>query len=86
MPMVQFLRSVLLELLVEQDKDTIRMTFLRIAGAEKLRLLREGLQLFLHHFVLRNMKNLSGELQKVLTEKIVIVEEVLSRGDSKLLL
>ncbi|XP_014669314.1 PREDICTED: nucleolar MIF4G domain-containing protein 1-like [Priapulus caudatus] len=88
-PMVHFLRGVLLELLLEQEEETTRTAFLRLASAAtaaKLRPLREGLRLFLHHFLLRNKHRLPVDTQVALASRVAVAEAALGAADSKVLL
>lgn len=59
-PMVKLIRQIILTILLSDDESVIVEVFSRIAKSEKLFLLREGLLLFLQHFVLKNIEK-SGE-------------------------
>lgn len=64
--MVRLVRQILLGILLNDDENVIVETFSRISKSEKLLALREGLQLFLHHFVLKNVEapSLEGESEE----------------------
>ncbi|XP_030682243.1 nucleolar MIF4G domain-containing protein 1 isoform X2 [Nomascus leucogenys] len=53
-PRVHFLRKVLSILLVETEVEDLSLIFTRISDNPKLGMLREGLKLFISHFLLKN--------------------------------
>ncbi|TRY62892.1 hypothetical protein TCAL_00367 [Tigriopus californicus] len=55
-PRVKFLKLVLGALLGE-DKEVVKRTFSVVGGVSNLRTLREGLRLFLRHFLLKSKKD-----------------------------
>ncbi|CAG04309.1 unnamed protein product, partial [Tetraodon nigroviridis] len=55
-PTVRFLRQVLTKLLKDCDPEDISSIFGRISGIPKLGLLREGLKLFISHFLLKSAR------------------------------
>lgn len=55
-PRVKFLKLVLGALLSE-DKELVKKTFSSVGGVPNLRTLREGLRLFLRHFLLKSQKD-----------------------------
>ena len=57
--MVRLLRQILLAVLLSDDESVISKIFFKISKSEKLLALREGLQLFLRHFVLKNVETLT---------------------------
>ena len=76
--LLRFLRYILLGILLHPSQTDVQTVFLRIANQSKLTVLKGGLQLFMHHFVLRNAeKNESEELQK-LRERIQIADHALN--------
>ena len=65
-------------LLLEQSEDVFKEIFLRVAALPKLKLLREGLKLFLVHFVL---KGKGSEITDIVRERIKKAEKLLSAAD-----
>ena len=72
------MKKILKSLLSEKDAS-VKKIFLPIAGHPKLKVLREGLKLFMRHFLLKGEKKIA-ELEK----KIEIAEKALNSGDKKL--
>lgn len=52
-PLVRLIRQLMLNLLMSSSESVIADVFGVISKSEKLFLLKEGLQLFLHHFILK---------------------------------
>ena len=76
--LVRFLRHVLLGLLLHQSDISVQAAFTKIATQSKLHLLKEGLTLFMHHFVMKNVEKMdSGQAEK-LQERINMVQRILS--------
>ncbi len=63
-PMVKLIRQILLAILLADDEHVVADIFSRISKSEKLFMLREGLLLFLHHFVLKNVKKIGTDDRK----------------------
>ncbi|KAK6628071.1 hypothetical protein RUM44_010553 [Polyplax serrata] len=80
-PTIKFMRQVLLTILSSDDRSAALAVFKRISDSLKLRLFRESLRLFLQHFVLKKMKNLSEKDTVRLTEMVQIVENSLTSFD-----
>ncbi|XP_075406294.1 nucleolar MIF4G domain-containing protein 1 isoform X2 [Tenrec ecaudatus] len=55
-PRVHFLRKVLRTLLIETEVEDLGLIFTRVSDNPKLGLLREGLKLFISHFLLKNVQ------------------------------
>nr|XP_012306885.1 nucleolar MIF4G domain-containing protein 1-like [Aotus nancymaae]XP_012306886.1 nucleolar MIF4G domain-containing protein 1-like [Aotus nancymaae] len=53
-PRVHFLRKVLSILLMETEVEDLGLIFTRVSDSPKLGILREGLKLFISHFLLKN--------------------------------
>lgn len=71
---VAFLRRVLTELLTVTDVDNFKRIFsAAAAGREKLRTLREGLRLFMRHFILKGSKTPPDELE-ALEKRVELAE------------
>ncbi|OXB64003.1 hypothetical protein ASZ78_002887 [Callipepla squamata] len=83
-PKVRFLRQVLSMLLVKTDEDDINDIFGRISDNPKLGILREGLKLFLTHFLLKNAQvQNSAEEASVLKERAELASRALQAKESK---
>lgn len=69
-PRVHFLRRVLTELLMETEDDDLVVIFSRVSSNPKLGMLREGLKLFISHFLLKHAQaHQSAEEASLLREK-----------------
>lgn len=80
-PSVKFIRQVLLTILLFDDQEEVAAVFRKISNSNKLKVFREGLRLFLHHFVLRNVKNATEENVKLLKERVDLADKALSASD-----
>ena len=82
------MKRVLGRLLVEHPEDIVRATFHRIAPLVKLRTLREGLKLFMRHFLLKKSASTppdgSTEAGVSLADRVKIAEESLISADAKM--
>uniref|UniRef100_A0A8C4THK1 Nucleolar MIF4G domain-containing protein 1 n=1 Tax=Erpetoichthys calabaricus TaxID=27687 RepID=A0A8C4THK1_ERPCA len=82
---VRFLRQVLSKLLTESEPEDLISIFGRISGIAKLTMLREGLKLFISHFLLKNMQILgTAEQANLLRERATLAEKALEAKDAKL--
>ncbi|XP_008845515.1 nucleolar MIF4G domain-containing protein 1 [Nannospalax galili] len=69
-PRVHFLRKVLTVLLIEVEEDDLGLIFARVADNPKLGMLREGLKLFIGHFLLKHAQaHQSAEEASLLRER-----------------
>ncbi|EDL37243.1 mCG122632 [Mus musculus] len=69
-PRVHFLRRVLTALLMETEDDDLAVIFSRVSDNPKLGMLREGLKLFIGHFLLKHTQaHQSAEEASLLREK-----------------
>ncbi|XP_048807665.1 nucleolar MIF4G domain-containing protein 1 [Lagopus muta] len=83
-PKVRFLRQVLSTLLVRIDDDDINDIFGRISDNPKLGMLREGLKLFLTHFLLKNAQvQNSDEETGLLKDRAELASRALQAKESK---
>ena len=82
------MKTVLYGLLTKYPDYTIQEVFSRIAPLQKLQVLREGLKLFMNHFLLRSKtKELKDtKLLEELKEKITIAENALGVGNANFML
>ncbi|KAK2511295.1 Nom1 [Columba guinea] len=84
-PKVRFLRQVLSMLLIKADDEEISDIFVRVSDNPKLGVLREGLKLFLTHFLLKNAQaQKSAEEFSLLKERVELATKALQAKESKL--
>ncbi|KAF4798865.1 Nucleolar MIF4G domain-containing protein 1 [Turdus rufiventris] len=84
-PKVRFLRQVLSTLLTKADEEEITDIFMRISDNPKLGMLREGLKLFLTHFLLKHAQaQKSAEETSLLKERVEIATKALEAKEPKL--
>ncbi|XP_010174346.2 nucleolar MIF4G domain-containing protein 1, partial [Antrostomus carolinensis] len=84
-PKVRFLRQVLSMLLIKTDAEELSDIFVRVSENPKLGILREGLKLFLTHFLLKNAQaQKSAEEANLLKERVEIATKALQAKESKL--
>ncbi|KAL2085597.1 hypothetical protein ACEWY4_018917 [Coilia grayii] len=84
-PKVKFLRHVLTKLLKETEPEDLMNIFGRISGIPKLGMLREGLKLFISHFLLKNAQSLeNAEQAKLLTERAEVATKAMEAREAKL--
>ncbi|KAG9348041.1 hypothetical protein JZ751_004061 [Albula glossodonta] len=84
-PQVRFLRQVLSKLLSDTDPEDLENIFGRISGIPKLGMLREGLKLFISHFLLRNAQLLgTAEQARLLSERAEVATQAMEAKDAKL--
>ncbi|XP_010005353.1 PREDICTED: nucleolar MIF4G domain-containing protein 1 [Chaetura pelagica] len=84
-PKVRFLRQVLSTLLIKTDAEELTDIFVRLSDNPKLGLLREGLKLFLNHFLLKNAQaQKSAEEVSLLKERVELATKALQAKESKL--
>lgn len=79
---VRFLRQVLLGVLLADSED-FQQAFQRITVSSKLRLFREGIRIFIHHFLLRNMSSLPRQDMDTLQVRAKMADKILSAAESK---
>uniref|UniRef100_A0A8B9EZ89 Nucleolar MIF4G domain-containing protein 1 n=1 Tax=Anser cygnoides TaxID=8845 RepID=A0A8B9EZ89_ANSCY len=83
-PKVRFLRQVLSMLLVKTDAEDVGDIFGRISDNPRLGTLREGLKLFLTHFLLKNVQvQKSDEEASLLKERVELASRALQAKESK---
>ncbi|KAM9827609.1 nucleolar MIF4G domain-containing protein 1 [Neosynchiropus ocellatus] len=84
-PKVRFLRQVLTKLLKETEPEDLVTIFGRISGIPKLGMLREGLKLFISHFLLKNAQSQdSPEQAAVLLERAQLATRAIDAKEAKL--
>ncbi|XP_010883795.2 nucleolar MIF4G domain-containing protein 1 [Esox lucius] len=84
-PKVKFLRQVLTKLLKDTEPEDLANIFGRISGIPKLGMLREGLKLFISHFLLRNGKSQGpAEQADLLSERAEVATKAMEAKETKL--
>nr|CAI5862980.1 unnamed protein product [Callosobruchus analis] len=67
---LRFMRQILIGIMVHKDEEECLQVFMKVSKSDKLKMFRESLRLFIHHFLLKNLKSDSiPEDQKVLLER-----------------
>ena len=87
--LVKFLKTCLLQI-IESKEEVRKEVFLAVAGYPKLSQLREGLRLFMRHFILKENAKKSDEeansSMESLKIKVLQAEQSLLAGDKKMVL
>uniref|UniRef100_UPI003AAB1C84 nucleolar MIF4G domain-containing protein 1 n=1 Tax=Centroberyx gerrardi TaxID=166262 RepID=UPI003AAB1C84 len=84
-PKVRFLRQVLTKLLKETEPEDLANIFGRISGIPKLGMLREGLKLFISHFLLKNAQSQgAAEQAALLSERAQVATQAMEAKEAKL--
>lgn len=82
---VKFLRQVLTKLLKETEPEDLTDIFGRISGIPKLGMLREGLKLFISHFLVKSTQAQgSTEQSTLLTERAKVAITAMEAKEAKL--
>uniref|UniRef100_A0A3Q4MWY1 Nucleolar MIF4G domain-containing protein 1 n=1 Tax=Neolamprologus brichardi TaxID=32507 RepID=A0A3Q4MWY1_NEOBR len=84
-PTVRFLRQVLTKLLKETEPEELASIFGRISGIPKLGMLREGLKLFIDHFLLKSVLSQGApEQAALLSERAQLATKAMEAKETKL--
>lgn len=84
-PTVRFLRQMLTKLLKETDPEDLTCIFGKISGIPKLGMLREGLKLFISHFLLKNAPSQgAAEQAALLSERAQVATSAMEAKEAKL--
>ncbi|XP_055785189.1 nucleolar MIF4G domain-containing protein 1 isoform X1 [Salvelinus fontinalis] len=84
-PKVKFLRQVLTKLLKDTETEDLTNIFGRISGIPKLGMLREGLKLFISHFLLKNAQSQGpAEQADLLSERAEVATKAMEAKETKL--
>lgn len=84
-PKVRFLRQMLTKLLKETDSEDLACIFGKISGIPKLGMLREGLKLFISHFLLKNAQSQgAAEQAALLSERAQVATRAMEAKEAKL--
>ncbi|XP_040922092.1 nucleolar MIF4G domain-containing protein 1 [Toxotes jaculatrix] len=82
---VRFLRQMLTKLLKETEPEDLVSIFGRISGIPKLGMLREGLKLFISHFLLKNAQSQGpAEQAAMLSERAQVATKAMEAKEAKL--
>ncbi|KAM9307913.1 nucleolar MIF4G domain-containing protein 1 [Gastrophryne carolinensis] len=82
---VSFLRQILCKLLIEAEADDLAVIFGKISDNAKLGMLREGLKLFISHFLLKNIQSQkSAQDAELLRQKSDLALKALQAKENKL--
>lgn len=82
---VRFLRQVLTKLLKDLEPEDLVSIFGRISGIPKLGMLREGLKLFISHFLLKNAQSQGpAEQAAMLSERAQVATGAMEAKEAKL--
>ncbi|XP_066301271.1 nucleolar MIF4G domain-containing protein 1-like [Branchiostoma lanceolatum] len=82
-PTVQFLRQILLALLLEREENTVQAIFTRVAKFPKLQQFRDGLRLFMSHFLMKKKSKMDNETAQKLRTRLRMAESTLLGTGSK---
>jgi nucleolar MIF4G domain-containing protein 1 len=80
---VRFLRQVLLGVLLTDSEEAFQQAFQRVAVSSKLHIFQEGIRIFIHHFLLRNMCSLPQKGMEKLQLRAKMADKILSASESK---
>ncbi|XP_034415479.1 nucleolar MIF4G domain-containing protein 1 [Cyclopterus lumpus] len=84
-PTVRFLRQVLTKLLKDLEPEDLASIFGRISGIPQLGMLREGLKLFISHFLLKNAQSQgTAEQAATLSERAQVATKAMEAKEAKL--
>lgn len=82
---LRFLRQVLIGILLSDDPETCQGVFEKVGTSDDAKTFAERLKLFIQHCLVQSLSSDSiPEKQKVLKERIGLVEKVLSVGKKKM--
>lgn len=83
--LLKLLRQLFRSLLLGRSQEAWQKIFLKVADAPKLRLLRQGLCLFLRHFFLK-VTDMDPTVRSTLKQRAELAEDVLTSSDRKAVL
>ncbi|XP_015600311.1 nucleolar MIF4G domain-containing protein 1 [Cephus cinctus] len=84
---LRLLRQIVLGILLHKSAEACEKVFERIALSPQLQAFREGLRLFISHFLVKNMKrdNIPEEEVRKLQKRAEVVDKILTTKGSKLI-
>lgn len=76
---MRFMRQILIGIILHEDVESCLAVFAKVSGSDKLKMFRESLRLFIHHFLLKNLKteSIPEEQKSLLEERAKMVEKLL---------
>lgn len=79
------MRQILLGILLNENQVACQEVFVNVSQSDKLKMFRESLRLFIHHFLLRNLKtnSVNDKETKLLEERVKVVEKILANKQIK---
>jgi len=78
--MVSFVRQTLIKVLQDIDEEETTNIFLKASKNPSLQFFREGLTLFLSHFLIKNAsKDISDSKLELLTNRVKVAQAALNR-------
>jgi len=78
--MVSFVRQTLIKVLQDSDEEETTNIFLKASKNPTLQFFREGLTLFLSHFLIKNAsKDISDKKLELLTNRVKVAQAALNR-------
>ncbi|XP_066254134.1 nucleolar MIF4G domain-containing protein 1 homolog [Euwallacea similis] len=82
---LRLVRQILLGILLHEELEAVQVVFTNIALADKLKMFRESLRLFIHHFLLRNLKDgvVNEDQKRNLEIRARMVEKILTAKESR---
>ncbi|XP_030758082.1 nucleolar MIF4G domain-containing protein 1 homolog [Sitophilus oryzae] len=82
---LRFMRQILLGVLLHTDLESVQGVFDKVARSDKLKMFRESLRLFIHHFLLKNLKSeaVPEDQRKELQQRCKMVEKILMAKESR---
>lgn len=82
---LRFIRQILLGILLCEETDNCVAVFEKVAQSDKLKMFKESLRLFIHHFLLKNLKTdkVPEENKNLLKVRSEIVEKMLTIRDKR---
>lgn len=74
------MRQILLGILLHENTEACLAVFEKVALSDKLKMFRESLRLFIHHFLLRNLKEgtVATNMKDLLETRAQMIEKLLN--------
>lgn len=78
---LRFIRQILLGILLHENTETCLEVFEKVAISDKLKTFRDSLRLFIHHFLLKNLKEgaVPENQKNKLESRAQLVEKLLNK-------
>lgn len=83
---LRFIRQILLGILLHKNQETCLEVFAKLGLSNNLKMFKESLRLFIHHFLLKNLKagTIPEEQSSLLEERAKLVENILLNKKSSI--